>query len=147
MSADVTRKFVGGGGRATFCACETDTHVSGLGCPPPSIRRRCVTLVCAIFTTFRTRSYWKSALCGCSSDMKDRNISHQKVTVHICIFGQKRNSFSEEPKRTTGTSGSEQLMINKSHATADEENQLKGSNSIQARRLSSSVLPQRLVPH
>ncbi|GBM92578.1 hypothetical protein AVEN_39893-1 [Araneus ventricosus] len=38
-------------------------------------------------------------------------------------------------------------MINKSHASADEENQLKGSNSVQARWLSSSVLPQRLVPH
>ncbi|GBO14247.1 hypothetical protein AVEN_62173-1 [Araneus ventricosus] len=38
-------------------------------------------------------------------------------------------------------------MINKSHATADEKNQLKGSNSVQARWLSSSVLPQRLEPH
>ncbi|GBM47973.1 hypothetical protein AVEN_237522-1 [Araneus ventricosus] len=38
-------------------------------------------------------------------------------------------------------------MINKSHATADEENQLEGSNSVQARWLSSSALPQRFVPH
>ncbi|GBM75153.1 hypothetical protein AVEN_93634-1 [Araneus ventricosus] len=37
-------------------------------------------------------------------------------------------------------------MINKSHATADEEYQLKGSNSDQARWL-SSVLPQRLIHH
>ncbi|GBN38370.1 hypothetical protein AVEN_213580-1 [Araneus ventricosus] len=37
-------------------------------------------------------------------------------------------------------------MINKPHATSDEGNQLKGSNSVQARRL-SSVLPQRLVHH
>ncbi|GBM24511.1 hypothetical protein AVEN_254022-1 [Araneus ventricosus] len=35
-------------------------------------------------------------------------------------------------------------MINKPRATSDEGNQLKGSNSVQARRL-SSMLPQRLV--
>ncbi|GBM66320.1 hypothetical protein AVEN_229185-1 [Araneus ventricosus] len=38
-------------------------------------------------------------------------------------------------------------MISKPRATADEGNQPQGSNSIQARWLSSSVLLQRLVHH
>ncbi|GBO38931.1 hypothetical protein AVEN_86309-1 [Araneus ventricosus] len=37
-------------------------------------------------------------------------------------------------------------MINKPRATSDDGNQLKGSNSVQARRL-SSALPQGLVHH
>ncbi|GBN12345.1 hypothetical protein AVEN_51588-1 [Araneus ventricosus] len=38
-------------------------------------------------------------------------------------------------------------MINKPRATSDEGNQPQGSNSVQVRWLSSSVLPQRLLHH